>query len=142
MLANLLTWLWVILIFNQSFKQTLIVSYFTELVMGWIGNVPVKNRELYVKYSTRLIEGSFCMEAENKNRLLVLDYTLTWSWVNLVFTKWFNQALYISYYTDMILGSFGYGLANKIKHYVLATLMCLLRDNYITNQWIKADTVC
>ena len=42
----------------------------------------------------------------------------------------------------MISGSFVNGPVNKIRHYVWDILPGLLRDHSVTNQWIKADTIC
>ena len=58
----------------------------------------------------------------------------------MVFDQRFKQTLGVSYFTEMILGSNVNGPVNKIRHYVLAILPGLLRDNYAINQKIKPET--
>ena len=48
MLANSLTLSGVHLVLDQRFKQTLCVSYFTEMVLGLFGNGPVNKSIHYV----------------------------------------------------------------------------------------------
>ena len=61
--------------------------------------------------------------------------------VDLALEQRFNHKICVSYCNHLILGYFVNGLVNKIRNYVLDILLGLLRDNYVTNQRIKADTM-
>ena len=52
------------------------------------------------------------------------------------------QTLCVIYYTDMIYGSFSNIAENKIRHFMIDTLTCILRDHCVTNQQKKSDTMC
>ena len=72
----------------------------------------------------------------------MLATSLIWSGVHLVLNKLFNQTTRDSYFTEISLGSFGNVPVNKSRHYVLAILLGLLRDDYETKKWINVDTMC
>ena len=88
------------------------------------------------------IKGKLSNKQVNETRRYVLADLLIWSEVHLVSEFIFDQQLCVSYFNELILGSFGNEPVNKIRHYVLVILPCLLRDNYLTNNLIKADTMC
>ena len=96
-------------------------------------------------YSTILIIGfqhKMSNKPVNKNRHYVLENSLTWLWVHLIWDQWFENTQCVSYFTELVSGSFGNGTVNKNRRYVLDILMCLFRDHYVTNHWIKTDTMC
>ena len=62
----------------------------------------------------------------------MLDNSLTLLWIHMLLDQLFNQTLIVSYFTELILESFGNVPVNKIRHYVLAILLGLFRDCYVT----------
>ena len=68
----------------------------------------------------------------NKSRHNMLDYSLTWLGVHLLFEQQFNQKLSVSYFTEKTLIPFGNGPVNKSRHYVLYFLLFLLWDHCVT----------
>ena len=78
----------------------------------------------------------------NKNIHYVLENSLTLLGINMLLGQCFMQTLCFSYFTELILGSFGNGTVNKSTQYVLETLKETIISHYVTNQKIKADTMC
>ena len=72
----------------------------------------------------------------------VLADSLTWFGVHVLLDKWFKQTLCVSHLTELISGSFGNGPVDKSRHFLLALLLGLLGDQYITNKGIESDTMC
>ena len=66
---------------------------------------------------------------------------MTWLGVYLVLWKWLYLTLCVRLFSELILGSFGDGQVNKSRHYALAILLVLLRDNYVTNKWIETNAM-
>ena len=86
--------------------------------------------------------GSLFNKSVNKVRSYVLDGSMTWFRITVVLDQEFKKSLWFGYFNELNSGSFGNGQLNKSIHYVLDILIVLLWDSYITNQWIKSDTMC
>ena len=78
--------------------------------------------------------GSLFNEQVNKIINYVLANSLVFIGVTLVLYHLFNHTLCVRYFTELILGSFGNVTVNKIRHCVLAILLGLFRDHYVTSQ--------
>ena len=68
-----MTWLGVPLVLEQWFKQTLYVSYYTGMISGSIGNVPVNKSRYYVLH---IIPG------------ILWDHSVTKQWIKPDTTCW------------------------------------------------------
>ena len=69
----------------------------------------------------------------------MLANELTWSGIYMILDQWFKQILCVIYFTELFLGSFVNIPINNCRQYLLAILLGLFRDQYVTNQWNKSE---
>ena len=114
-----MTWLGVSLVLKQLFEKTICVIYFTEKI-SWSDDIGPVNKRRYCVLSILLglLRDYFAMNQSIKPG--TMGYLILW--------------LYHGYNL--------YSISDLSRKYILGTLMSWFRYHLVTDQRIKADTIC
>ena len=110
---SIFSWFWVVWESDQWLKQTIYVIYYTELILGTFGNLPVNKSDTMSYLFQRLILSIFGNLPVIKSDTM-LDFSLSWFRGKLIIDMWLHKTLCVRYFTELIWGTFGNWPVNKV----------------------------